>query len=253
MIFGIISYHRAEAQKTLDYLTKNGVPKDSILLSLNDPKDVERYRALYSERAKIICKEKGNAAGNRNNILEYIGAGKRLVLLDDDVKWFEKWEEVGRQGKMRKIPFGEVVQALEAGFNLAEAYGSRVFGFYPTSNPLFIKQTRESDGEYSFDRLFQGGCMGIITSEDRFDERVPVCDDYEFILRQISNGRGAIRINSYAAVKDKDFTTTGGCYEAYKSGAQKRALLMIAKKYSHLVTVKKDYNGLRMKTGGKRK
>lgn len=253
MIFGIISYHRAETQKTLDYLTQNRVPKDKIILSLNDPKDIERYRELYSDRAKIICKEKGNAAGNRNNILEYIGKGKRLVLLDDDVKWAEKWEEKGRQGKMRKISFEEFTEALESGFNLAEAYGSRVFGFYPMSNPLFIKQTRESDGDYSFDKLFQGGCMGIVTSDDRFDERVPVCDDYEFILRQISNGRGAIRINSYAVVKDKDFTTTGGCYEAYKNGAQKKALTMIAKKYPHLVSVKKDFSGLRIKRGGKSK
>lgn len=253
MIFGIISYHRSETQKTLDYLTKNGIPKEKIILSLNDPKDVGRYKELYAERAKIICKEKGNAAGNRNNILEYIGTGKRLVLMDDDVKWAEKWEEKGKQGKMRRMSFEEFLEALETGFNLAEAYGGRVFGFYPMSNPLFIKQTKESDGDYSFDKLFQGGCMGVITSGDRFDERVPVCDDYEFILRQISNGRGAIRINGCTVVKDKDFTTTGGCYEAYRSGAQKKALTMIAKKYPHLVSVKKDFSGLRMKRGGKRK
>ena len=89
--------------------------------------------------------------------------------------------------------------------------------------------------------------MGLITSGDRFDETIPVCDDYEFILRQIATRKGIIRMNDCAAAKDKDFTTTGGCYEAYASGAQKRALIMIANRYPKLVSVKKDYSGLRMK------
>lgn len=248
MLFGIISYHRAEKQKTLDFLTGNGVRKEDIILALNDEADIEPYTARYAERAKIIFGKKNNAAGNRNNILDAVKPGTRIVLMDDDVKGISKWRNTGKKyGEMQACSFGDFERVVEKGFSLCEAYGSNIFGFYPTENSMFISQTLQADGEYSIDRLFQGGCVGMIVSEERFDERVPVCDDYEYIVRQISRRRGVIRINTHAAIKEKDFSTKGGCYEAYQNGAQKKALMMIARKYPHIVTVKKDYTGLRVR------
>lgn len=250
MKFGIISYHRSERQKTLEYLIENGVPKENIILSLNDQEDLKEYTAKYSRYAEIIFRKKNNAAGNRNTILEHIGPGQRLILLDDDVKGFAKWvPEGGAHGKMSKASFSEFMQVVEEGFGVVEGFGGRLFGFYPTGNSMFIHQTLQGDGTYSFNKLFQGGCVGIVTSEDRFDERIPVCDDYDFICGQIARNRTVVRINNVTALKEKDFSTKGGCYEAYQNGAQKRALIMISKKYPKLVTVKKDYSGLRLKKG----
>lgn len=251
MIFGIISYHRLERQRTLKYLVENGVPKENIILSVNDKNDLISYTEKYRQYATIIYREKHNAAGNRNTILNHVGIGKRLVLMDDDVKGIAKWvPDGGTHGKMVRTSFTEFIEALNIGFDVLEAFGSKIFGFYPTGNSMFIHQTLQSDGIYSFDKLFQGGCVGIITSENRFDERIPVCDDYDFIINQISRKRTVIRINNFTALKEKDFSTKGGCYEAYKNGAQKKALIMIAKKYPKIVSVKKDYTGLRLKREG---
>lgn len=248
MLYGIISYHRAGQQKTLEYLLLHGVKPEDIVLSLNDEADLPEYTRRYGKTVEIICKAKNNAAGNRNNILDHVGPGRQLVLLDDDVKGFVKWvPQGGKYGKMEKATFEEFQERMKDGFSVTGAFGARLFGFYPTENSMFICQTLQKEGQYSHNKLFQGGCVGITTSKDRFDERIPVCDDYDFILGQIAKGHGCVRINGFTAVKDKDFATKGGCYEAYQNGAQRRALLMICKKYPELVTMKKDGTGLRMK------
>lgn len=248
IIYGIISYKRAEKQTTLDYLVKNGIPRERIILSLNAESDIGPYQK-YADRAQIIYGEAHNAAGNRNNILNYLPEGTHLILLDDDVRRFACYDPAGTYGTFFEN-FKEAEEEFERAFGILEETGRKIFGVAQTENAMFCQRTLKKYGKYCINALIGAGLFGIIVGRDRFNDRMPVWDDLDMMLKQIKT-RGLLRVNTVGNIVGTFYTTKGGCQEAYAMGGKEKALRMLLTKYGDIAVPSKSNgeNGVQLKHG----
>lgn len=236
IVYGIISYKRADRQSTLDYL--QGVPKERIVLSLNRKEDIEPYQK-YADRATIIYGEAHNAAGNRNNILNYLPTGTHLVLMDDDLHCFAHYEPIGKYGAYQAITIAQAERAFEQSFMAAEKLHINVFGLASNTNAMFQSGTIAKHGRYSINGLLGAGMFGIITDRSRFDTKMPVWDDYDFMLSHIKTGK-ILRDNTMGVETGTFYTAKGGCEEAYASGGKRIALRTLTMRYGDIAMPSKN-------------
>ena len=68
-----------------------GVPAENIYVSLQKDEQLNEYRAVHPH-VNYICREADCAAGNRNTLIDAVGAP--LILLDDDITSFVVKEKV---------------------------------------------------------------------------------------------------------------------------------------------------------------
>ena len=248
--YGITSYHRPEC-RTLKTLLDMGIDKERIVISLNDEEDFKEYHKRYPD-IKIITKKGNSAASNRNNLLNYFQKGTFLIILDDDLINYKKWEPdltTSKYGKLVNINAEEFEAVLYDCYKNIKDVDGEFFGIYQISNTMMISSTIKGNGIYDVNKIFQGGTFGFIVGDERFDENFPVLDDYALILKNISQGKIVLRRNDLVATKPKNETNKGGCYELYKSGKKEEALNKLKKMYPNLIQIKKDYSGIILKRG----
>lgn len=247
--YGITSYHRPECI-TLNMLLKMGIPKERIIITLNDPNDYDTYMKLYGDTCKVILRAGDNDSFNRNTVLNSFKTGDRVCLLDDDLISIKKLVP-----KNNKVGFGfrkietraELEAMLDECFNECEKVGSRFFGFYQVSNNGWMKNAIDKDGIWSNKKLFQGGFWGFINSDLRFDESYFLQGDYEIILRQIVEDRNIIRRNDVVAEKKPNAITEGGCNDLYRQGVQQKMQDKLMEQYPGMVYADKKRGRTRLR------
>lgn len=243
--YGIAGYHRLNCP-TLHTLLKIGIPKENIVISLNDPKDYEEYKAKYSPDICVIYREGNNVACNRNNILNHFKTGDYVMVLDDDIKAIKKYVINGsKYGKTIPLERQELERMLLEAFEETKKQKSSFFGTYAIENTMTLKSTMIGQGLYSVNKMFQGGSTGfIVDDETRYDESMLLLDDYEIILNNIRKGKYVLRRNDIVFCTPKMGTTEGGYFDIYKQGKQKEYLLKLQAKYPGWFKIKKDYSGI---------
>lgn len=250
--YGIASYHRLEC-KTLKTLLDLGIEKENITISLNDINDYNSYKEKYKD-IRVIYKEGNCVANNRNNLLDNHKIGDKLIVLDDDIISFRRWNiknDNSKYGKLYKIETKqELEQILNECFKETEKIGNNKFGIYAISNTMMIKGTIETQGLYSINKMFQGCFCGfIVDKETRYDNDFRVLDDYELVLRDIKNGKFVLRRNDIVSDTPKMGSSEGGYHDLYKKGIQKEYMIKLFKKYPGMFKIKKDYSGIILKKG----
>lgn len=249
--YGIAGYHRPEC-KTYHTLVKMGIPKDQIVISLNDEEDYKTYKELYGNETTVIYKKGNNVACNRNNILNHFPVGTYVMVLDDDISSFKTIEKskTSKYGKLVTMDRKELEDRLYDAFKTTLQVKGNMFGTYAIANTMMIKGTLETQGLYSVNKMFQGGSCGFIVDEThRYKEEMLLLDDYEIVLRNIKEGNYTLRRNDIVAVTPKMGSSKGGYYDIYKLGKQKEYILKLKEMYPDMITVKKDYSGVILKKG----
>lgn len=244
--YGITSYHRPQCE-TLRTLLNMGAEPERILVHLNDQRDIEPYAERWEGKAELRYARKYNAAGNRNNILEYL-AGTRddLVILDDDIRSFAAFDaSYGKWGRWNTIEeIAELDRYMEECFAKAREVGADIFGLTSTTNSMTTKGTLQADGLWSVNKNFMGGFTGIINRARRFDETYDVQDDYELNLRILKSGGKIIRRNGLTSFRAPMTKAAGGCKEFYDMGLKAACMERMAEEYRGMVKIKKDGTGL---------
>lgn len=248
--YAVISYHRPECV-TIRTLLELGINKDDIIVFLQDVQDVAKYNETYPQIKKVLVEGKGVAA-NRNNVLRFEGynIGDRVLLLDDDILSFTKLNLFfdNRTAKVtsRKIYEKKIfLDCINASFDESEILGSCVFGVSPTGNAMFAKTRLVMDGNFSVNKLFQGGLVGhIIDKKTYYNETYSSVEDYELQLRLYSSGKIILRRNDIAASKKPNRNYAGGLFDFYKTNKQNDDLDRLCREYSKFVKVKPDYSGV---------
>lgn len=237
--YGIVSYHRPKCM-TYRALINLGVPNEDILISLNDINDYQNYKATYP-KARIIVKAGNNVATNRNNILNQFEEDDYIVLLDDDVRNFQIWQEkkANNFGTIKMIKNYETFNLINSEvFSIMREKGCLLGGCVATNNSMNIAPLIRKGVYYTFNTLIQGGWNFIINNKElRYEETLDMVEDYELCLRLIKKGEKIIRFNGIVPDKAYMGQLEGGMYDRYQNNEQKKWLKLVAMNYSKYVSM----------------
>ena len=179
-----------------------------------DEGEFEEYKEQNPE-GNIISVPKGiqgNVSRIRNYILDvnFEDGADAVAIIDDDMKGMYRWEN----NKSVLIETDEYMHFLQKFSILARDMGVYLWG-------VNINQDKQVYREYSpFSTLsFIGGPFGVFMrgSGLRYDEALPLKEDYDMTLQHLNKFRKVLRVNShFYSVKQSE--QTGGCatYRNYK-------------------------------------
>lgn len=136
-VMAIPSYKRAGSQRTLDYLSEIGIPKERIYIFVQTREDYTDYKK-YTNKCNIIYAEANGIAKARNNILNELISENDVVMLDDDIR------RIGRLDgeELKTIETAEEFDTIfEKCFTQIKRNKVKVFGVYPVYNAFFMSRT----------------------------------------------------------------------------------------------------------------
>ena len=238
--YAISSYHRPKC-KTYHALKECGIEDERIVVCLNDSNDYKAYRQNLGSRARIILREGMYVSFNRNTCLNQFEDGSKILLLDDDIRSFQKWHECSETKCGRLINLTNNFECeVKKIFDFMQKSGINYAGVISTDNKMNISKLNRTGEQYSYNTLLQGGFNFIIKNNKIvYDEKMKILDDYELCLRLIRQGYIIARNNTIIANKARMGKEKGGYYEIYKTtNLQKQYLNLLKRKYDDMVTIR---------------
>lgn len=165
----------------------------------------------------------GNVARVRNYMLKnYIK--DRGLIVDDDIEAFKYWSTENGLPKSKNID--DVQEFIEQGFALCEEFGCRLWGI----NIIGDKGSYREYTPFSLTNPISAAFMGFINNELRFDERIPLKEDYDYCIQNCNVYRKLLRINSAYMIK-KDHGNLGGCADYRTISREMEQLKLLQKKW----------------------
>lgn len=171
----------------------------------------------------LICPDKaqGNVSRVRNWILNHANGGN-VCIVDDDIKHLGCWDG----NKHKKMTAEEADEFIENGFNLAEQFDVRLWGI----NLLQDKGAFREYTPFSLTNVILGPFGGFRNCDARYDEALPLKEDYDLSLQLLNKHRKILRIN-HAHYVCEQHTNRGGCAEYRTIAAERNQFSALAKKW----------------------
>lgn len=214
------SYRRAKTA-----LSHKCFPTLQYVVSQKEYKD---YVDEVGEGRVIACPDnvQGNIARVRNWILEQTGGS--CIMLDDDVSALVWWEEDLEIPEKRIKTGDEAEELLEWCEHMAAQTNTTYWGV----NVLAGQDKAVYQGMIPFSTLqFCGGpVQGHINNNLRYDERIPLKEDYDMLLQALRLNRMIWRFNMVGVVC-KQQTMAGGCAVMRNTVEEKRQFDVLQKKW----------------------
>lgn len=201
------SYKRPKVE-TLDYL-----PFCKVWVCESE---AEAYRAANPGREENIipCPKgvQGNLCRIRNYILdrEFEDGADVVLLIDDDMRSVTYYESPPGEpfGYMKnKIPGEEFLAFIEHYSRLCKEFGFLFWGVNCNKDALSYDQQRPFNTTAYIGGPFQCFLRG---NELRYDEALPLKEDYDMTLQNCLKYRGCLRVNKYH-YEVKQAKQAGGC------------------------------------------
>ncbi len=191
------------------------------------PQDIFYYAVRESEKDKylkihpnVIAIPEGavsNIANTRNWILNNVDT-EWLCQVDDDISEFIWIYE----RKYKKLTQDDLLEQIITHFQIAEDYGATIWGMNMNVDPKFYRPAMP----YSFANPILGPFLGSIRIKERYDENLPLKEDYDLFLQIMANGGKSMRVN-FLFYRALHFGNEGGC-QTYRTDEfeqeQKKAL-----------------------------
>ena len=218
------SYKRPKVE-TLDYLSTCKVWVAE--------REYQDYLDANPKHTKnIICApndRQGNLCRIRNYILDQELRNNDVVLLiDDDLHAICRYETKGLYVYVReKLSEDDLYRMLEHYSNLCSEFGFYYWGVMCNADALSYRQTTPFSTVSYIGGPFQCFLKG---NELRYDERLPLKEDYDMTLQNCDKYRGCLRVNKYY-YDCKQSEQSGGCaaYRNYEREVEQ--LKMLQKKW----------------------
>lgn len=190
--------------------------------------EAEEYRANGNEI--VVCPDgaQGNLCRARNWILDNLFENADcLVLLDDDCRGIARWE------KQKKVRFvGEdLIEFCEQSAILCEDWGFRFWGLNCVPDKGAYREHTPFGTLQYIGGPFQAHLAG---TEIRYDENLPLKEDYDITLQHIHRYGGCLRVN-YAHYEVKQAEQTGGCATYRNTEREKQQLEALQRKWGESV------------------
>ena len=218
------SYKRPRV-KTLDYL-----PFCKVYV---DHKEYEEYVSNNKEGANIIsCPEgiQGNVARIRNYILdtEFTNGADAVVLLDDDLSGVFKFTVASNNfGYVQEIITAEQFMPwVEKYTRLCSEFGYKLWGV----NCNFDKLSYKHYSPFSTLSVVLGPFCCHLKNDIRYDEALPLKEDYDMAIQHLNKYRGILRLNGFHYVCAQS-TNKGGCAVMRNQRREKEQFELLQKKW----------------------
>lgn len=198
------SYKRPAGVKTLGY-----IPFCKIWV---DEGEADEYRKRNPGAEIVACPKgvQGNVARVRNYILdnEFAEGADAVLIVDDDLHYLERFEE--RNGfayNRRKIELEEIMPFLEKYSLMAEELGVKLWGLNCNADSMSFRHYTP----FSTCGVVLGpfGCF-LKGNICRYDEDLPLKEDYDMFIQQMNTYRAVLRLNGYHYFCEQS-TNPGGC------------------------------------------
>ena len=168
-------------------------------------------------------KVQGNIARVRNYMVEHFVKDKGIII-DDDIEGFKRWSK--KYNKIVTIDIEDIDEFIEQGFNLCEEFGAKLWGL----NILGDKGSYREYSPFSLTNPISASFMGFLKTDLRFDERIPLKEDYDYSIQHINKYRKLLRINYVHMIK-KDHGNKGGCADYRTVSREKEQLKILQNKW----------------------
>lgn len=210
--------------------------------------EADGYRAWNSGTEVVAVPDavQGNVARIRNYILdrEFEGGADGVVLVDDDVHWFARFDRVDAEYGPRcgetKLDAEELLGFIEQGMGLCDEWGFKFWGMNPNgTDRLAYRQTQP----FSTLSFVGGPFQGFLPSSIRYDENLPLKEDYDMTLQHIREYGGVLRFNAYHYECDQA-NIKGGCAAVRNAKYELEQFRALQRKWGSRV-VKADKSSVR--------
>jgi hypothetical protein len=189
-------------------------------------KESEADEYIKNGNDVVICPDsaQGNLCRVRNWILDncYDDADC-IVLLDDDCRG------VGRWMNQNKIIFDEkqFIDFVSKSADLCDQFNFKFFGL----NCIPDGRAYREYTPFSFVKYIGGPFQGHLKdSKIRYDENLPLKEDYDITLQHVYKHGGALRIN-YAHYEVKQAEQEGGCATYRNLEREREQFFLLQKKW----------------------
>lgn len=231
------SYKRPKVE-TLNYISKAKVYVDN-----KEYKDyITANKGFESNIISVPDGVQGNVSRIRNYILdtEFKNGADVVVLLDDDMKRCYRWEIEGIKKFKREIEETEFYIILEKYSQMCDELGFKEWGMNVNMDNL----TYHEDTPFSFTAFLGGPFQAFLKGcELRYDETLPLKEDYDMTLQQCNKYRGVLRCN-FLCYEVKQSTNKGGCAAMRSRKKEAEQLDLLRKKWgSRIVKVDTSNKG----------
>ena len=220
-----LSYKRPEKSITqINYPSIKLVVRES---------EAEEYRANGNDIIECPDAAQGNVSRVRNYILDNLFDKDTdcLVILDDDCKAISRWEDQINN----KFTEEGLYEFCEQMASVTEELGFKLWG-------LNIVTDKGAYREYTpFGFLQFLGCpfhAHLKGSPLRYDEDLPLKEDYDFSLQNIKKYGGCLRVN-FANYDVKQSEQAGGCSDMRNLKKEKQQFFALQKKWGKDI-IKRD-------------
>ncbi len=205
------SYRRPDSCTTQEYL-----PRCTYVVARSEKKAyLDNGHRIIAVRNDV----QGNVSSVRNWILDNFNP---VLILDDDIRRFGRWNNQENQ----KLTTDEAMEFIEHAFILARQLGARMWGL----NLLPDKGAYREYTPFAFRSVVLGPVQGFTNMDLRYDESLPLKEDYDLSLQVLNKYRRTLRFNMYHYVCDQH-SSVGGCASYRTMERERKEFSLLQKKW----------------------
>ena len=220
------------------------------------PEEYETYIEFNSEHSENVIKcskgIQGNVSRVRNYILdtEFENGADIVCIVDDDLKaieHFEMSEDESYAYEKVKVQTNELLDFIYRYSLLCSDWGFKMWGVNINSDTMSYRQY----SPFSTTSVVLGpfGCF-LKGMECRYDETLPLKEDYDMTLQNMNKYRGVLRLNKYHYVC-RQSEQKGGCAMYRTMQKEKEQFELLRKKWGSDIVRLDTSNKGRSKKGRK--
>lgn len=200
------------------------------------PEEYESYLEFNSKHKENIVKCPKGIQGNVSRIRNYIldtefGNGADIVcIVDDDLKaieHFEMSEDKTYAYEKVKVKHTELLDFIYRYSLLCNEWGYKMWGVNINSDTMSFRQY----SPFSTNSVVLGP-FGVFLKcmECRYDEALPLKEDYDMFIQNCNKYRGVLRLNGYHYIC-RQSEQKGGCAQYRNMEREKQQFEMLQKKW----------------------
>lgn len=185
--------------------------------------EAEEYKLNGNDIIVAPNEAQGNVCRIKKWILDsFLDDYDAIVMFDDDNEGIGRWENQ----KWKKFNADELQEFCEMGSILVVDYGLKFWGV----NCVVDKGAYREHTPFNINSFIGGPFQGWIKGNElRYDEDLPLKEDYDITLQNHLKYKGALRIN-YVSYNNKQSEQAGGCATYRNLEREKTTVFFTSKK-----------------------